>query len=312
MALLDVVFRVLNKAATAFIEPRIEDGHGSAVASPSYGEIVTGGAVVGAANPLAVNVSNPVFVQTNDYVSTANSTTTPLSGGATFTGAWENILNYADISITVNSDSIATSAGLRIDFSTDGVNIDRSIQIDIQTGGDFTSVAAQSKFFRIRITAGVAAQTYLRAQSVINGVATGIKAVPLNDVLTSYSTAIVTKSSLIGRSSSGGGTFVDVKANPSGALTVDASGSSVSISGQTGTWGYVAGVSGTPTLPANSKVLKISCTASSSTAGSLTINGGSSIPVPVSKQQIFEPKGNLVSPTVVFTTTDSYFIEYVV
>lgn len=36
MALLDVVFRLLNKAGDGFIEPRREDGHGSAVETPSH------------------------------------------------------------------------------------------------------------------------------------------------------------------------------------------------------------------------------------------------------------------------------------
>lgn len=36
MALRDIVFRVLDKAGVAFIEPRREDGHGSAIGTPSF------------------------------------------------------------------------------------------------------------------------------------------------------------------------------------------------------------------------------------------------------------------------------------
>lgn len=36
MALLDVVFRVLDKAGASFIEPRREDGHGSAALDPTF------------------------------------------------------------------------------------------------------------------------------------------------------------------------------------------------------------------------------------------------------------------------------------
>lgn len=36
MALLDVVFRVLDKAGSAFIEPRREDGHGSSAVTPTF------------------------------------------------------------------------------------------------------------------------------------------------------------------------------------------------------------------------------------------------------------------------------------
>ena len=36
MATFDVVFRVLNKLGTGFIEPRREDGHGSSDLNPSF------------------------------------------------------------------------------------------------------------------------------------------------------------------------------------------------------------------------------------------------------------------------------------
>lgn len=84
----------------------------------------------------------------------------------------------------------------------------------------------------------------------------------------------------------------------------------VSEANTTGTWGYAAGTSGTPTLPANAKVLQISATSLS--GGSFTVNGGSSITIPANQQFTLEPRGNLVSPTVAFTGTSSYVIEYAV
>ena len=41
MAWMDVVFRMLDKAGATFIEPRVEDGHGSDASTPSL-LIVTG------------------------------------------------------------------------------------------------------------------------------------------------------------------------------------------------------------------------------------------------------------------------------
>jgi len=65
MALLDVVFRMLDKAGTAFVEPRAEDGHGSAAVSPSFvrDDYTTGELLndqVGASAVLTFTFSAPV------------------------------------------------------------------------------------------------------------------------------------------------------------------------------------------------------------------------------------------------------------
>jgi hypothetical protein len=41
MALLDVVFRLLNKSGNDFVEPRREDGHGSSTSTPSYVQVAS-------------------------------------------------------------------------------------------------------------------------------------------------------------------------------------------------------------------------------------------------------------------------------
>lgn len=85
---------------------------------------------------------------------------------------------------------------------------------------------------------------------------------------------------------------------------------------EAGDWGYASGTSGTVDIPAGCRVLQITAIALGS-AGSLTINGGSSIVLPydgtdhVSSSITITPKGNLVAPTIVFTSTDGYFVEYV-
>lgn len=83
-----------------------------------------------------------------------------------------------------------------------------------------------------------------------------------------------------------------------------------------GTWGYSAGVDGTVDLTGGKRVLQITAIALES-AGSIQVNGGDSIPLPygssdkVSTELSIAPKGNLVDPEIIFTGTDSYFIEYV-
>lgn len=89
------------------------------------------------------------------------------------------------------------------------------------------------------------------------------------------------------------------------------------LSDVSGVWGYKGGVSGSVSVPAGGKVLQISAVALES-AGTVQINGGDIVPVPygatdkVSCDLGIEPRGNLVAPTIVFTGTKSYFVEYVV
>lgn len=89
------------------------------------------------------------------------------------------------------------------------------------------------------------------------------------------------------------------------AAPIEVSGSA------TGTWDYVAGTSGTQALPVNSRVLQISAMASTA-GGSISINGGDSIPIPGGRSVTIEPKGNLSAPSVVFTGTSAYLVEFVV
>ncbi len=73
-----------------------------------------------------------------------------------------------------------------------------------------------------------------------------------------------------------------------------------------GTWGYVAGTTGTENVVG--RVMQISVSAGA-LAGSVTINGGDAITIPAGSGLTIEPCANLVDPEIVFTTTDAYFIE---
>jgi hypothetical protein len=76
----------------------------------------------------------------------------------------------------------------------------------------------------------------------------------------------------------------------------------------TGTWSYYAGTSGTINVTSGQRVLGI--TAHATNAGStMTINGGQSFPIIANSAFNLTPNGNLTAPTIVFSGTDSYFIE---
>lgn len=76
-----------------------------------------------------------------------------------------------------------------------------------------------------------------------------------------------------------------------------------------GTWAYYGGTSGTVVIAAGQRVLSISC--HSTTGGTLTIDGGASVPIPANVGFDISPLGNLIAPTIVYSGTDSYFIEVV-
>lgn len=80
---------------------------------------------------------------------------------------------------------------------------------------------------------------------------------------------------------------------------------------ESGTWGYNAGTAGTLTVAANKRILQISATAPALAAATMTINGGQTITIPAGSSLTVSPKANVTAPTIVFTGTASYFVEFI-
>ena len=86
-----------------------------------------------------------------------------------------------------------------------------------------------------------------------------------------------------------------------------------------GTWGYASGASGSVTIPSGAVVIQIVVHATATS--SMTIFGGASIPLIAGTSETFRFIHTLVqsgnestvtgSTKIVFTATDSYFVEYV-
>ena len=85
-----------------------------------------------------------------------------------------------------------------------------------------------------------------------------------------------------------------------------------------GTPGYMAGASGTVTLPADAMILQI-ISHSSAAGGSFSIFGGPAIPVVNGapsliidfKHRLYSSSGSGTSAQIVFTNTDQYFVHWV-
>lgn len=99
-------------------------------------------------------------------VSSVNSSTTPLSGSATFTGTAERVEQYSNVTVMVDSDVDGT---LKMQLSTDGTNWDRSKDVvvdqDISSGSVHT-LEIVSKFFRVVYVNGSGAQSHFRLQTI--------------------------------------------------------------------------------------------------------------------------------------------------
>ncbi len=80
---------------------------------------------------------------------------------------------------------------------------------------------------------------------------------------------------------------------------------------ESGVWGYLAGTTVTVSVGANRRVLHISVVAGALLDATFTINGGQTITVPKNASLTVSPKANLTNPTLVFTSSASYFVEYV-
>lgn len=77
--------------------------------------------------------------------------------------------------------------------------------------------------------------------------------------------------------------------------------------GLIGRWSYVAGTSGTPSLPAGACIIAIWA---QGTSGSVTINGGTSIPFTTEFSVRF-PHLLVPASSLVFAGTTGYFVEVV-
>lgn len=131
------------------------------------------------------SIGDDVIVVLEDAtISSVNSSVAALSGGASFTGTFEEVLSYTTISIVVNTDSIAVSNGLQVQFSTNGTDIDRTESFTATTGGYFAVLPRESRYVRVKVNAGVGAQSFLRLQTIYSISDTGTNMISVSGAVT--------------------------------------------------------------------------------------------------------------------------------
>jgi len=161
--------------------------------------------------------SLPVTLPSDRHsVSTSNSSTASLSASTTFTGSWEDISQYSDISVFTY---ITQSATLYLDFSTDGVTTHRTISYTITASTGTPHKAARvAKYFRVRLTNNGVSTATVALQSILSDQPKSHLTTNLSASVGDYSDAELTRAVLVGRTD--GGTYTNVPVTSEGHVEV--------------------------------------------------------------------------------------------
>jgi len=162
-------------------------------------------------------------LQDNGFVDAGNSSTTPLGISGVFTGAAFEVAKYAAINVNVRSDVASATNGVKVEFSPDGTNWDHSHQTTYSGGNGVGYIFnAEYKYARVVYTNNTVAQASFRLQTIFKTTLTTSSLYTLSQAITANMFAALNRSVISGETTGGGGGYVNVKVNPSGALTVEA------------------------------------------------------------------------------------------
>lgn len=122
--------------------------------------------------PAQVSSGIPVS-PAGSVISTSNSTTANLGNGGVFTGAWEEVQNYAEIRIMVFADQNSATNGLSVQQGSDGTNADIIDTLTISANvGRSVGFGPSGRYFRLVYTNGATPTTNLRIQVVYHRIRT--------------------------------------------------------------------------------------------------------------------------------------------
>jgi hypothetical protein len=179
--------------------------------------------------PVAIaSDQSPVPAAADAVLDPNNSSTTPLAGNATFTGAATDLTHYTSFSFMMYADQNSGGSGFQVQFSEDAVNWDLVHTVAFTAGGEpiYGAWNRLARYFRIVYTNGATPQGAFRLQTMLQRITQQVDMHFISDLPTDSHVGVITQSVIAGHTTAGGGSYVTVKVNPSGALTVDASNSS--------------------------------------------------------------------------------------
>lgn len=123
-------------------------------------------------------------------VSAGNSSATPLGSSATFTGTFEDVKDYAALTLSVFADQASATDGLKFDWSHDGTNVDRTEATTVSaSSGRAFNILVRARYFRVRYVNDATAQTAFRLGVVYHVTGSGLITKPLDGPVTSENLA---------------------------------------------------------------------------------------------------------------------------
>jgi len=110
-----------------------------------------------------------------NHICTSNTTTTPLAGSATFTGGWQDCLNYQEVNVSIVASHNSATNGLVFQWSADGVNIGDTDVYSYYAANGGTNYTPNPAFRYLRMvyTNGATPQTSFSLQTILRRSVTG-------------------------------------------------------------------------------------------------------------------------------------------
>jgi hypothetical protein len=110
----------------------------------------------------------------SNHICEENTTDTPLGAGATFTGGWQDCINYQEVNISVATDQNSATNGLVIEWSSDGSTVgdDDKFSVYANAGTNYTPNPA-FRYVRVKYTNGATPQTVFHLMTILRTTMTG-------------------------------------------------------------------------------------------------------------------------------------------
>lgn len=136
-------------------------------------------------------------------ISEQNSTDTLLGANSSFVGTFQEVKDYAVISVLLFSDQVSAIDGLVLEWSSDGINADGTDKFTYPgptaLASNVFTFGTYGRFFRIRYTNGAIPQTVFRLQSIMHNRAIKPSSHRIGEAISSESDAELIKAVLSGQ-----------------------------------------------------------------------------------------------------------------
>ena len=171
-------------------------------------------------NIAEVNSSGQLHVVTRGKVDVNNSTTTPLTSGATYTGTSTDVLDYAIIYLTIHTDAISATDGLCLQVSNNNTDWHNAECFTVQANTNKTfSFQCDHQYVRTKYTNGGTNQTTFELTVILKKTNSKPSSHRIQDSIVDDDDAELMKSVLTAKRTSDS-VFTNINATPSGNLQV--------------------------------------------------------------------------------------------